>query len=118
MCNRLTQRPHGSALIEALVAMVFLTVGALALSIAGVANVRLEFSAARRAEAATLVTTRLEQLRLHCGRSSGVDTAAGIAAAWRTTPSPGTQQLFDSLAVVDFLGHPAHVHTALSASPC
>jgi len=116
--NGLTQSPPGTALVEALVAVVVLTIGALALAATGVANVRLEFSAARRVAASTLVTNRLEQLRLRCGASSGTDSGTGIAAYWRATTSGGTQELFDSMAVVDFLGRPPHVHVALSAAPC
>lgn len=113
-----TNNPRGFALVEALVAVVLLTVGALALAATGVANLRLELSAARRNAAATLATTRLEQLRSHCVASTGADTLPGITTAWRASVSDGVLELFDSLTLVEFPGRAPHTESVWSASPC
>jgi Tfp pilus assembly protein PilV len=116
--TRPKRSPGGFALVEALVAVVLLTVGALAFAATGVANLRLELSAARRNGAATLATTRLEQLRSHCAPAAGTDSLPGIATAWRASASDGVVELLDSVSVVESPGRAPHTESVWSASPC
>ncbi|HKV52960.1 MAG TPA: hypothetical protein VJO52_17315 [Gemmatimonadaceae bacterium] len=97
---------------------MLLTVGALALAATGVANLRLELSAARRNGAAALAATRLEQLRSHCASAAGTDSLPGIAIAWRASASDGVLTLIDSVLLVESPGRAPHTESLWSASPC
>lgn len=118
MSTRAPRNARGFALVEALVAIVLLTVGALAFASTGIANLRLELSAARRNGAAALSTTRLEQLRSHCAPSAGIDSLPGIAIAWHASASDGVLELFDSVSFVESPGRAPHTELMWSASPC
>lgn len=118
MLTRFSPSRSGFTLVEVLVALVMLTVGALALAATGVANLRLELTAARRVAGAALATTRLEQLRSKCSPSSGNDSAAGITAAWHASASSGVQDLLDSMVLVESPGHAPHIDVIRSGAPC
>lgn len=118
MSNRTKRHPRGFALVEALLAVVLLTVGALAFAATGVANLRLELSAARRNGAAALAATRIEQLRAHCASAAGTDSLQGITISWRATASDGVLALVDSVSLVESPGRAPHTESVWSASPC
>lgn len=118
MLGRPTHVTRGFALVEALIAVILLSVGALAFAATGVANLRLESTAARRNAVATLASARLEQLRLHCAPSAGTDTLPGISGTWRASPSDGVVELLDSITFVEVPGHAPRVGSIRSASPC
>jgi len=112
-------RRHGTSLVEALAAIILLSVGALGVAATGVASLRLETSADRRSRAATAVSNRLELLhRGGCLSSSGTDTALSVSAAWHTVVADSIQSVVDSLVIADRLARRPHTEVIQAAAPC
>jgi Tfp pilus assembly protein PilV len=112
-------RRHGTSLVEALAAIILLSVGALGIAATGVASLRLETSADQRSRAATAVSNRLELLhRGGCRSSSGTDTALNVLAAWHAVVADSIQNVVDSLVIPDRLAARPLTEVIQSAAPC
>jgi len=110
---------HGTSLVEALAAIILLSVGALGIAATGVASLRLETSADERSHAATVVSNRLELLhRGGCRPSSGTDTALSVSADWHTVVADSIQSVVDSLVIADRLAGRPLIEVIQSAAPC
>ncbi|HKT09456.1 MAG TPA: hypothetical protein VJR24_16270 [Gemmatimonadaceae bacterium] len=113
------RRRHGTTILEALAAIILLSIGALGIAATGVASLRLETTADRRSRAASAVSNRLELLhRGGCNSSSGSDSARGVSAAWHASVSDSVQEIVDSVTVVDRLAGRPLQEVIQSAAPC
>lgn len=113
------RRRHGTTILEALAAIILLSIGALGIAATGVASLRLETTADRRSRAASAVSNRLELLhRGGCVSSSGSDSARGVSAAWHASVSDSVQEIVDSVSVVDRLAGRPLQEVIQSAAPC
>lgn len=113
------RRRRGTSLIDALAAIILLSIGALGIAATGVASLRLNTSADRRSRAAMAVSNRLELLhRGGCRSSSGFDSALSVSAAWHTVVADSVQEVVDSLVIADRLAGRSLTEVIQSAAPC
>ncbi len=95
---------HGTSLVELIVALTLLGVGALALAGTGALALRLSAEARRQASAARLAHSRIERLRSACApAAAGAATSPeGIEERWSVAADGPLRVIVDSLVV------PAH----------
>ena len=115
---RTPRAPRGDTIVEALVALLLLTVGALALVGHTATLARDERRAAARHRGAAMLQARaIAWQSAPCADAAGARTVDGLAEAWSTSRSADSLEvLLDSVRAPD---DPAGVHAGLiSARGC
>lgn len=96
-----TPRTRGSTLIELLVALILLGVGASALLGGMRASLRSAAGGAAMSRAAAVLESRFESLRVNCQPASGGASIGPVSERWQVVASPGA--MLPSVAVMDSL---------------